>query len=323
MVRRSPAARATRALVPAAVTGSPIGVAARRTGIPEETLRAWERRYGFPSPQRRSGGSRLYSEADIVKLQLLGRALVAGFRPGDVIHLAVAELTHLTETAVRDRDSHAPLATPVGRHDAVAQVLTALREDDVVSVRELLHGFAVQFGPKAFVTECAHPLIVHVGAAWAEGQLDVRHEHLASAFLQTELRSMLAAIPDLPRAKILVLTTLPEEPHSLPLDMVAVYISALGMAARLLGTSTPADQIAAAAIALRADAVGVSVSSQAPRTSTQHELKSLRAALPPTVQLWVGGSGARELAPTSLGVRVVDTWARIDEAARALGSMEG
>ena len=318
MVHRRSAARVASAPVPA---GSPIGVAASRTGISEETLRAWERRYGFPVPLRRAGGSRLYSESDIEKLRLLAGAVASGFRPGDVVHLPASDLLRLTESAVRDvgmQPSDPSAKVPTRIENGVTQVLEALQRDDALAVRSLLHALATQLGPKAFVTDCAHPLIVRVGGAWAEGMLDVRHEHLASAYLQTELRSLLAAIHEAPRTKVVVLTTLPEEPHSLPLDLVAVYIAALGVAPRLLGASTPADQIAAAAVALRADAVGVSVSAEAPRSSTQHELRALRAALPASMTLWVGGSGARTLAPSTLRVRVVDSWARIDEAVRAL-----
>ena len=309
--------RAARTAPVAPPTGSPIGVAAVRTGIAEETLRAWERRYGFPKPARRAGGSRLYSEADIDKLQLLGRAIAAGFRPGDVVRLPEDELRRITDSAVRDAGEHRRAPARSGQ-DAVGRIMEALRDDDAAEVASLLRESAAALGPKDFVIECAHPLIVRVGAAWAEGLLDVRHEHLASAYLQTELRSMLAQCREQARARVVLLTTLPEEPHSLPLDLVAVYLGSLGAAPRLLGASTPADQIAAAAVALRADAVGISVSSEAPRSSTQQELRALRAALPAHVHLWVGGSGARTTAPTTLHVRVVDSWPRIDDALRTL-----
>jgi DNA-binding transcriptional MerR regulator len=45
-----------------------IGELARRTGIGVSTLRAWERRYGFPTPQRGSGGHRRYSERELSAL---------------------------------------------------------------------------------------------------------------------------------------------------------------------------------------------------------------------------------------------------------------
>ncbi len=38
---------------------------ARRTGVPQATLRSWESRYGFPRPVRLAGGHRRYAEQDV------------------------------------------------------------------------------------------------------------------------------------------------------------------------------------------------------------------------------------------------------------------
>src|SRR5512135_3781429 len=37
----------------------------RETGLKPDTIRAWERRYGVPTPRRTAGGHRLYSQRDI------------------------------------------------------------------------------------------------------------------------------------------------------------------------------------------------------------------------------------------------------------------
>lgn len=44
------------------------------TGLPANTIRTWERRYNVVEPQRTDGGMRLYSQEDVVRLQLI-RAL--------------------------------------------------------------------------------------------------------------------------------------------------------------------------------------------------------------------------------------------------------
>src|SRR5688572_7067863 len=43
----------------------------QETGLKPDTLRAWERRYGLPEPDRTSGGHRLYSQRDIEVLKWL------------------------------------------------------------------------------------------------------------------------------------------------------------------------------------------------------------------------------------------------------------
>jgi DICT domain-containing protein len=47
------------------VTELSIGEVVTRTGVAEATLRVWERRHGFPAPQRLPGGHRRYSERDV------------------------------------------------------------------------------------------------------------------------------------------------------------------------------------------------------------------------------------------------------------------
>jgi DNA-binding transcriptional MerR regulator/methanogenic corrinoid protein MtbC1 len=54
-----------------------IGHAARLTGVPSATIRAWERRYGLVKPVRSDGGYRLYDEQALQLLRAMG-ALVAG-----------------------------------------------------------------------------------------------------------------------------------------------------------------------------------------------------------------------------------------------------
>ena len=46
-------------------------VVLKETGLAADTLRAWERRYGLPMPQRTAGGHRLYSQRDIETIKWL------------------------------------------------------------------------------------------------------------------------------------------------------------------------------------------------------------------------------------------------------------
>ena len=46
-------------------------VVLKETGLGADTLRAWERRYGLPVPNRSAGGHRLYSQSDIETIKWL------------------------------------------------------------------------------------------------------------------------------------------------------------------------------------------------------------------------------------------------------------
>jgi DNA-binding transcriptional MerR regulator len=64
-----------------------------RTGIAGATLRAWERRYGLPSPNRSAHGYRLYSERDVAILRWLINETNRGVNIGN----AVQRMTELLQ----------------------------------------------------------------------------------------------------------------------------------------------------------------------------------------------------------------------------------
>lgn len=77
------------------VTGYRSGVAARLAGLPVETLRVWERRYGVSAPERSEHGQRLYSAEQVRKLGMLKRVVDMGHAIGTVARLSADELTAL------------------------------------------------------------------------------------------------------------------------------------------------------------------------------------------------------------------------------------
>ena len=59
-----------------------------RSGVSEATLRMWELRHGFPSPQRRASGHRRYSELDLARVRAVVRARESGLSLQAAIELA-------------------------------------------------------------------------------------------------------------------------------------------------------------------------------------------------------------------------------------------
>lgn len=73
----------------------PINAVERETGVSKELLRMWERRYGFPAPQRDTQGDRIYPMEQVAKLRLLRRLIDNGFRPGKIMTNEIPELERL------------------------------------------------------------------------------------------------------------------------------------------------------------------------------------------------------------------------------------
>lgn len=68
------------------------GVAARLAGLPVETLRVWERRYGLSDTHRSEHGQRLYSVDQVRRLSLLKQLVDQGHPIGSIAGLPVEQL---------------------------------------------------------------------------------------------------------------------------------------------------------------------------------------------------------------------------------------
>ena len=82
----------------------------RETGIKADTLRAWERRYGLPVPERSPGGHRLYSQYDIETIKWLQARQEEGLRINRAVDLwrSMQELrarTSPSPTSRRDQNT--------------------------------------------------------------------------------------------------------------------------------------------------------------------------------------------------------------------------
>lgn len=287
-----------------------IRVVAAKTGIPAETLRVWERRYGFPKPARRPGGARLYRDADVARLRLIARARAAGYRPGDLLALGDGELARLSGPVDAG-------AGPTELGDQVRELVDNARHDRVEELRAALRTLSVTLGPRAFVTQIAQPFAVALGEAWEDGSIAVRQEHLASALLSARLRVLLSTFEDGEEPPVVVLATLPGEAHTLGLDLVAVYLAAQRATPRLLGADTPPSEIAAAARALSASVVGISVTTAEHPAAVRAQVDALAHALPARTQLWIGGAAAHRVASPTTKKRIALTWPEIDAAVEA------
>jgi DNA-binding transcriptional MerR regulator/methylmalonyl-CoA mutase cobalamin-binding subunit len=278
------------------------------TGVDEHTLRIWERRYGFPRPLRSSGGARRYAPSDVHRLKVITRALARGFRPGEIVSQEVAALESLLAMG--------NAAAPAGARGEIDLLADALKREDINAVRDGLRQLALVLGPRRFVVEVAHPLAVRVGELWASGDLEVHQEHLASECLSTQLRVLRSFFDDT-RGPVAVLATLPDEPHGLGLEMVALYLATGGFSPRVVGVSTPTEQIVRAARAHHAAVVGLSVLRSSNLPLAAQAARAIAADLPRGAHLWLGGSGAAALPPVD-NARVITGWNDLDNALGAV-----
>jgi DNA-binding transcriptional MerR regulator/methylmalonyl-CoA mutase cobalamin-binding subunit len=272
----------------AAITLS-IAAVERDTGLSKDTLRVWERRYGFPTPARDAVGERAYTLEQVEKLRIVKRLLDAGHRPGRIVPLPLEALQLLSDKTVDQ-----PLRTAealLGAAEMRAH-LALIRSHDVAALRNELTRLLSRVGVARFVLEVVAPLNAAVGDAWLRGQLEVFEEHAYTELVQTVLRQAIAGIPaaDAAARPRVLLTTFPGEPHGLGLLMAEAMFSLEGCHCVSLGLQTPVWDTVLAAKAYRADIVALSFTGCMNPNLVVDGLAELSAKLPPAAQVWAGGS---------------------------------
>lgn len=286
-----------------------IAAVERDTGLAKDTLRVWERRYGFPAPARDANGERVYPLAQVERLRLIKRLMDQGFRPGKLVTADADALAALSAQA-----DPAPLATGNGvapaADAALLGIIEQVRMHDAAALRGALNQTLHRQGLQHFVLESVPRLNAAVGEAWMRGEFEVFEEHLYTEQMQSLLRQSINALPAGRGEPRVVITTVPDEQHVLGLLMIEALLTLEGAACISLGTQTPVADIAAAARAHRAQIVALTFSSAFPARQIAPLLAQLRVLLPPGCEIWVGGAGCARLAPDE-GVTVIAALAGI------------
>ncbi|MEC4719071.1 MerR family transcriptional regulator [Noviherbaspirillum sp. CPCC 100848] len=269
-----------------------IGSVERETGLSKDTLRIWERRYGFPQPGRDAFGERVYALEDVRKLQLLKRLIDIGHRPGKIVDRNVEELQALAQGIPR---TALPLQNEDGEREELQHYLELCKTHRFEDFRRALAQDLLRMGLFGCVVNIIAPLNHMVGRHWANGSLAVFEEHLYTESVQVVLRNAIAAIPrhhgagGQPRV---LLTTFPQEQHGLGLLMAEAIFALEGANCISLGVQTPITEIVRAAQTQHADIVALSFSSAMNGNQALEGLRNLRASLPADTEIWIGGGCA-------------------------------
>jgi len=265
-----------------------IAAVERDTGLSKDTLRVWERRYGFPQPARDAQGERAYPLDQVDRLRMIKRLMDVGHRPGRIVALPLSELQSLLASA-----ASGPSGQPAAPSSADLQAyMDAIRGHDVEHLRRLLTQAQMRMGLARFVTELLAPLNVAIGEAWLSGAIEIFEEHIYTESVHVVLRQAITSVPA-PRAEgrpRVLLTSVPNEPHGLGLLMVEALLALEGCRCLSLGTQTPVWDIVLAAKAHEADIVALSYTACQNTNQVLEGLEELRGKLAPQVELWAGGS---------------------------------
>ena len=246
-------------------------------GIGTDTLRIWERRYGYPVPQRDSRGHRRYSRDQLEELRVVKRLQSLGYRPGRIFALPSDMRRKLLEKewqqARPESSSLERLATKLTPHEIDQELRRRLQD----------------MGLENFIRQFAIPLIQTLDRGWTAGCVTMAREHLVSDRLDLLLNEQLnKSLAGKGGARMLFLT-LSGKRHKLGLLMSAALFHQQGIEIILLHEELPLSEIPQLAADLQVAGVALSFSAHYSVTQAKKNLVSLRKALDRKVKLFAGG----------------------------------
>jgi DNA-binding transcriptional MerR regulator len=223
-----------------------IGVVTRMTDISMASLRAWERRYGFPESRRTSGGHRLYSELDILRIKWVKQRIDEGMGTSQ----AIIALRH--QEKVGRVSTESPPLIPVERNSTGEsflvfyrdRLLNALLQCDLVKANEVLSEAVVVSSPEMLVFSLIAPVMAELGNLWENNSINSATEHLATNFLRQRMLMWMLSGPPPRQVPPIVLACAPNELHEGSLLILGTLLRRRQWPVAYLGQSVPLPDLA-------------------------------------------------------------------------------
>ena len=226
-----------------------IKVVLNQTGIAADTLRAWERRYGLPVPQRTKGGHRLYSDYDIETIKWLMDRQNEGLSISRAVDLWNEQIASGSDPLAGAASTN-PVSTVAVPPVSPDSTLSTLRSDwvlacsdfDEVTAEQILNQAFSLFPIEAVCTELIQKGMSDIGQLWYENKLSVQQEHFASNLAMRRLDALLSAAPAPTRKETIIVGCPAEEWHTFTPLMISLFLRRRGYRIIYLGANVPADR---------------------------------------------------------------------------------
>ena len=223
---------------------------ATMTGVSAPTLRAWERRYQIPQPQRTASAYRLYTDADVEQVRRMRDLCAAGHCAAQAASLVRQQVPLAGDAVVQD-----PLQ--IMRNT----LLEATLQYDEAGLQDCLRQVLTAGPASLLYEEVIAPVMVRVGELWSCGELSIAQEHLLTQHVETCLRNLLQLVQPVDATRVVLLGCLAGEHHTLGLYGVGLRFAGWGYRVVHLGARLPPEALQQAVAHVHPQLVGLSSSS--------------------------------------------------------------
>jgi MerR family transcriptional regulator, light-induced transcriptional regulator len=269
----------------------------RLTGINENTLRGWERRYGAIDPARDEEGRRLYSAKDIERIKLLWSLVKEGHTIGKISSLPDAALKKLLKKSLSPAAPELMASAPKTQH-LLSEIIFALEAFDLGTLNQVLHKARFELSSKEIIINLIRPLMEQVGKNVYDNRLTISQEHLLSSLLRDFLGNLNQSLSPYDfasraNAKSIILTTREGDMHEFGILMSSILCNLYRFKTYYLGPNMPVEDLIDAATQLKVNTIVLGIM-RLPKDreiiGPEKFLKELDQRLPRQVTICYGGS---------------------------------
>jgi len=285
-----------------------VAAVARRIGVAPATLRTWARRYGLGPSEHQEGEHRRYCPADLAKLTMMRRLIVAGVAPADA-----AEQAKNFKGEVKLRKIVRELEV---REDVVDALFKALQSFDQNFVETTLNHELDEYGVEAAWADVIVPTLFLIGEEWENFQKGIEIEHLFSEILKRTLHNRVVELKKPLNARPVLLAAVGEELHSLPLHALAAALCQRNVETYVLGPRTPLSALSA--MVSRCAPPAIFLWAQLPKNAEAKYWQEI-PAIRPAPRFVVGGPGWDAIQCDEV-IRAEGLEQACDEIVQALGA---
>lgn len=244
---------------------------ARETGVPADTFRAWERRYGVPRPQRTASRHRLYSDRDIAIIRWLRDRTAEGVNIGQAVQLLMSRLETTPETTAHAARSIEQLC---------AELVLALTSFDLPYAERLTSEAFALYPLETALLDLLQPAMIEIGERWQHDEINVVTEHFASQFIHRKLAGLLNVFESSSQRATIVVGCAPEELHNLGALLAALFLIRRGWHVIYLGAQVPLTDLIATVHVLKPALVCLSASTIQTAVALSEVAFALKSAVP-------------------------------------------
>jgi MerR family transcriptional regulator, light-induced transcriptional regulator len=274
-----------------------IKMAAKLSGVPELSIRSWERRYSALTPLRTDSNRRLYSDKEIEKLVLLRKLIQVGHHIGNLASLSFNELADLLGKSeinnVQVKEKVSGAETSADYAVLLNECIDSIRKYDDKQLEQILNDASVQYSQPNFVEGIILPLMEKVGEYWREGLLRVSHEHFTSVVIRKLLSNLSDGYLVNESAPRIVATTPEGQYHEIGAIIGTTLAASEGWQTTFLGASLPAEDIVSAIKQLNSQCIFLSIVYPGDDPSINIQLRKLREMAGENVFILVSGRSAQ------------------------------